>query len=77
MTTVPAETLETLDVREHVRRTGSDAPSRFHLIAGFDGSAVEDTRSSQCSPAGLEGRAVTNSEPIVRTVPAVPGGEDQ
>lgn len=60
MTTVPAETLETLEVREHTRRTASDVASCFHLVTGSNGTAVGDARSSPCGPAGLEGRDVTD-----------------
>ena len=77
MTTVPAETLETLDVREHARRAVSGVASRFHLVAGFDGTAVEDAHSSQCSPAGLEGRAVASHEPAQHSARAAAVGGDQ
>ena len=74
MTTVPAETLETLGVREHARRVHSDVVSCLHLATGFDGSAVDEARSARCSPAGLEGGEVQSREPAQSAAHAATNG---
>lgn len=63
MTTVPAETLETLSPRAHARCSAGSAVSRVDQTIDSGERAVAVVRLSRRTPAGPEDDGVQNHEP--------------